>query len=81
MLRNFLYKKDTTLGVETAQQKHKNEAQPKYPDPAKLVFLRTQTLLYRFKPFHWKGPVILRVSHQRQSGFPLFHPNLWEFLP
>ena len=26
---------------------------PKYPDPSKLAVLRTQPLLYRFKPFHW----------------------------
>jgi len=27
---------------------------PKYPDPSKLAILRTQTLLDRFKPFHWR---------------------------
>ena len=27
---------------------------PKYPDPSKLAILRTQTLLYRFKPFRWR---------------------------
>ena len=27
---------------------------PKYPDPSKLVILRTQTPPYRFKPCHWR---------------------------